>query len=59
MLFSEVKVSSRILSPAGRFPIREYEKPQDGFSKFIFCIQYKTPKPKEDAQADGCDYDYE
>lgn len=62
MLFSEVKVSSRILSPAGRFPVREYEKPQDGFSRFMYCIQYRTPAPRaEEDNSDntGCDYDYE
>lgn len=63
MLLSKVVVSSRILSPAGRFPVREYEKPQDGFSRFMYCIQYRTPENTngraDSAQAPENPYDYE
>lgn len=60
MLQAQVVVSSRILKD-GKFPVREYEQPQSGFSKFLYCIQYYTPSSMNRAKSAESEepYDYE
>lgn len=60
MLYAVVKVSSCILSSSGRMPVREYEHPPSGCSKFLYNIQYRTPAPpKRNSAQNGDSYDYE
>lgn len=53
MLLLRVNVTSRILSPAGKFPIREYEHPAEGCTKFMYSIQYRTPATKQEESEYG------
>lgn len=64
MLYAVVKVSSRILSPTGKMPIREYEHPPAGCTKFLFSMQYRTPSSRansdnSDSTSGAGEYDYE
>lgn len=51
-----------MLSSDGKFPIREYVPARAGETKFLFCIQYRTPSSSTDSTegAEGtgeCDYE--